>query len=36
MHFSIAGMSNAMKQSEKVCLSEYELDNSSIDKAKRI
>ena len=30
MHFSIAGMSNAMKQSEKVCISSYNLKEPEI------
>ena len=36
MLFNIKGMSNAMKQSERICLSAYDLEEPTIEETKRI
>ena len=34
MHFNTNGMANAMKQSERICFSDYEFKESEIDDAR--
>ena len=36
MTFNTKGMSNAMKQSERICLSTYELDPEDMQETNRI